>query len=977
MSESSHAHTDPWDLAAPASLAPPFRHEGVRIRVFWLRADAAKLRALVDARWSRRTGGAVAPEALGEGVAVSFTEVAAVRSLDPRCASLPPCPESEVAVWIPVRHEGAVRWTVPWIWVDEELALHLGRDLYGFDKWLGRVTFPRDARAAHRLDAQTSLGGPEARGATLEVVPTDRPVGALRSLRSLAALSGTDRPARWLRDGAAALDVSLLLRRELPAAQGTEALVEVLHAPLRGFNFRGGRLLTEGYALRAAGTRGWPLAEALGLRPEGNPVAAAFEARFDFDLDVPRRVWRSGLAAPRREKIAVLGGGVGALSAVWALTRDPSWRDRYEITVYQQGWKLGGKAASTRNPARGDRIEEHGLHVWFGFYHEAFAMLRAVYAELDRPASHPLARWEQAFAPSGLVELHDPAPGAPHGRWTLRFPPNGRTPGTGALGTPAAWVQALGRWALTAARMALLTADGERTPQAVATRAAVATAGALGRLLDGVVGPSVEGLREASPALAGRAEALRTALRDLARAWLTADVTRHRAWVPVDLALTALLGIARDDLLRRGFSAVDDEDLRAWLRRHGASRAALDAAPLRGAYVPGFAYEDGDVERPACAAGALLAALLRLLFAYEGAYQWRMTQGMGEAVVAPMYEALRRRGVRFAFFHRVDALHLSDDRARVGAITLGRQAVPKPEWSPLRDVGGVATWTHEPDWDALEDGERLRTRGAASLMSNLAPGPAEPVVLREGVDFDRVVLGIPLAVLPRIAGELIEALPAWRAMITHGRTCATVNAQVWLRIPTTALGWTSAARRGEQTLYGGWHDPVDTWAEMTHLGAAERWGADGPRSLHYFCGPWRESSDDADAQQRAFRECFARFLDAGAGGLWPATRGPAGFRWEILHDPEGRAGEARLDAQVVRVNLEPSDRYTLTPPGSTRHRLAPGASGLANLALCGDWTDNGVNLGCIEAAVASGLQASRAISAPSPRRSHVGRNSAM
>jgi hypothetical protein len=32
-----------------------------------------------------------------------------------------------------------------------------------------------------------------------------------------------------------------------------------------------------------------------------------------------------------RTKIAVIGGGVGAITTVYAMTRDPSWRERYDI----------------------------------------------------------------------------------------------------------------------------------------------------------------------------------------------------------------------------------------------------------------------------------------------------------------------------------------------------------------------------------------------------------------------------------------------------------------------------------------------------------------------------------------------------------------------------------------------------------------------------------------------------------------------
>ena len=64
-----------------------------------------------------------------------------------------------------------------------------------------------------------------------------------------------------------------------------------------------------------------------------------------------------------QKKIAILGGGVGAMSAAWALTEAPDWQSRYEITVYQMGWRLGGKGANSRNPEYAERIEEHGLHI--------------------------------------------------------------------------------------------------------------------------------------------------------------------------------------------------------------------------------------------------------------------------------------------------------------------------------------------------------------------------------------------------------------------------------------------------------------------------------------------------------------------------------------------------------------------------------------------------------------------------------------
>jgi NAD(P)-binding Rossmann-like domain len=104
-----------------------------------------------------------------------------------------------------------------------------------------------------------------------------------------------------------------------------------------------------------------------------------------------------------KKKIVIIGGGISGLAAAFGLTMPPNWQDQYEITVFQLGWRLGGKGASGRNPEAQQRIEEHGLHVWGGFYENAFRVMRACYTELNRPPTSPLATWDEAFKPSAMV----------------------------------------------------------------------------------------------------------------------------------------------------------------------------------------------------------------------------------------------------------------------------------------------------------------------------------------------------------------------------------------------------------------------------------------------------------------------------------------------------------------------------------------------------------------------------------------------
>ena len=148
-------------------------------------------------------------------------------------------------------------------------------------------------------------------------------------------------------------------------------------------------------------------------------------------------------AAPDRVKVAVLGGGCGGLAAAWGLSAMPALRERLDVTVYQLGWQLGGKGASGRAPhaagaaGRGRRIEEHGLHIWFGFYEHAFAMMRSAYAESGLAAGDDW--WRTGFEKCDSVCLYDQRDDATWARQTIQLPRRGgpdRGPPTGSRRPP-------------------------------------------------------------------------------------------------------------------------------------------------------------------------------------------------------------------------------------------------------------------------------------------------------------------------------------------------------------------------------------------------------------------------------------------------------------------------------------------------------------------------------------------------------------
>ena len=103
-----------------------------------------------------------------------------------------------------------------------------------------------------------------------------------------------------------------------------------------------------------------------------------------------------------------------------------------------------------------------------------------------------------------------------------------------------------------------------------------------------------------------------------------------------------------------------------------------------------------------------------------------------------------------------------------------------------------------------------------------------------------------------------------------------------------------------------------------------------------------------------------RFVEEQLDGLLPGVSRDGRFRWELLCGSTVASPEA-LSTQFVTANVDPSDRYVQSVAGSDRFRLRPDESGFDNLFLAGDWTDCGLNAGCIEAATISGLQAANAV----------------
>ena len=690
----------------------------------------------------------------------------------------------------------------------------------------------------------------------------------------------------------------------------------------------------------------------------------------------------SSTGSGERVKVAILGGGCGGLAAAWRLTSTPALRQRFDVTVYQLGWLLGGKGASGRMPhrlgggGRGQRIQEHGLHIWFGFYEHAFRMMREAYEESGLAAGDDW--WRVPFEKCDSVSLYDQRADGSWARQAIDLPPRGG-PGRGPPAEPRR--PPLGR---VLARTTKLLATGLRTEIGQARRrrgsadqltdstvgAAASTLDQIATEMDRVSSPVAlggedtrAGIRRGIGSLAERPAAhvpgavarlidrLCEQVRDL-RAELAGEEAsdRMRLWRDaLEIAAATLAGIVRDGVLLGGLTLLDEEDLREWLARHGASQEVLARSPiLRGLYDLTFAYRSGDKLRPSLAAGKGLQSLL-MMINYEGSFMWRMRAGMGDVVFAPLYLALAQRGVHFHFFSRITGLRLAPGRLEIGAIELVREATViagKARYDPVERIGDWWCWPAEPYSHQLSD--------AAPRVE----------LLRRGVDFDEVVLAIPVGAQREICSELAGTNPRFKQMLDRAQTVRTKAFQVWLTKPIDQLraGDSGQLRTANldppATAYA---EPFDTYCDMSHLLPSEGYGDDdGPKGVAYFCAVLPDTADERESEA-SVRAQALQYLKQQARTIWPGAFNDSGFDWSLLFDPLERTGSDRIEAQYFRANVALSDRYVTTPAGSVDSRLEPGASGFENLVLAGDWTHNDIDGGCVEAAVISGERAAQAL----------------
>jgi uncharacterized protein with NAD-binding domain and iron-sulfur cluster len=901
--------------AYPLVQDPPFTLDGTRTLLFALPAIRSRLEAMLS-----RTFGWAAPDLevqpIGSTVLLVLTDVVAARASDPNLGSFS---YREATFFVPiVGTRGGVPFTamhVPFIYPTEGLAVAAGREVYGLPKKPASIAFPTDPAffsGASDIDVRTLSsavfdGSPWQQRSIVSIHSDPQPLAVVLEDALLDAVDALFGPipggvTRLLKQDLVQLkQVADVAPGGLPARVLYRSITH-LTAPIGAItNVR----LADASKVRVAvaNLASEPIREVLGLAPSIVPsLVAGMTMDFRFEAG---ETWLERPVLPNvpvpRTRVLILGGGVAAMAAAHALTDTDLRRAKYDVRILSEGHYLGGKGANVRNPALGERMEEHGLHVIFGFYHNFLRLFRSVYAEAARPPTVEPTTFDEAFRPEWKVIFSD-GPDS----YEVTFP---RTPATYGAGPNTL---------------------SEQVEAAYSLVAALCTGGTLLNTIAGLCIPG-SGNKIAREIFSFAASLLKGVLEDV--------VSGDKTW---------------DDL--------DDLDFREWMKTH---RIALLPDPTWSAimqvpYDGVFAYEGPDQSKPVLSAGIAARGLLKLVTDYERAPYHVMTAGMGECVFMPLYEVLKARGVKFEMFTRIKEVRM--DSGRVDQIVLGRQATVtagRDAYDPVATVSGVRVWKRDPDLAQLSGPVPIAGKDPFSDAVHDQVGADE--ILTDGADFDWVICALPSNVTAHVLRN--HAAHPVLSRIEDIPTVATLHLQAWTKRDVRALGWQWAGHvlggfpQPLNSMLES-HELLtrETWGASGPKGLLY---ASGP-----FGGGWSTDSADpaarATAESAAVSEATAFTKEKLGFAFDDAPRVANGdLDLDIFHAPL-HPGDPMKD-QFVRGNIDRSSRYVLMKPGTQRARPRPDAPGLTNVRLAGDWTKNGTDIPCQEGAVRSGLLAAQSI----------------
>ena len=684
------------------------------------------------------------------------------------------------------------------------------------------------------------------------------------------------------------------------------------------------------------------------------------------------------------------------MASVYYLLDAHKWdKDTLDITVYQQGWRLGGKCASGRNMAQGARVEEHGIHFWFGAYHNAFRWIQDCYKRLEDLGYH--YNWQELLIPAptyiGFESL-----GNDWDMWKIQpfawpVPPGGELPLSERNGESSHYISEYVSAGLKLMMKQIVLENNKITHEPN-------TESNVFNLLKSKSKQHIElvleKLNEVSTHfeqassigqfhqsheivkdLLDKIEYLLNFIGEVFPDYLKEHQTLRRIFVVVDLGLTMLKGFIHDEVFSKGLDSINNIDFIQWLKKHGASEVTLTNTLVISYYDGSFAYRDGDKRFPSAEAGTTIKGILIALLTCDKSMFFKFRGSMAEIVFTPYYLLLKEFGVKFKFFHKVQNIGLSDDKKSITHIDIDKQVHLKSgnedDYDPLVDVKGIRCWPSEPKYDQLVEGDELKNKSNTenvNLESFWTAWNGEQIRLESGKDFDDVIFAIPIGSVPFLCTELLEASLKWRDMISHIETVPTQSLQLWTTRNAMDMGWPFK----DCGVYTTYTEPLDTWCRNPDLIPLEDWpDYNAPKDVYFFTGVLRDAGITPPPDFHEFPEMmnnrvygqFLEFLVNDMDTPFPRVKPSQGlndwFNWSLLYDTASQIGHNRLHTQYFRANVDPSERYVLSVENSSEKRLAADETDFENLYITGDWIRTPLNSGCFEAAMMAGIQTARAL----------------
>ncbi len=564
-----------------------------------------------------------------------------------------------------------------------------------------------------------------------------------------------------------------------------------------------------------------------------------------------------------KKKIAVLGGGISSLTSVWKLLEEEklqaieekkkvgkNWKTKHDITVYQMGWRLGGKGASGRNEDKNNRIEEHGLHLWFGFYDNAFKMIKDVYKEYSEiknwPGPHEKA-WRKAFKGYNQIVLTDyETKKRRWDKWKFKLPQNHWEPGEDTPDSFLFFVQEffdyirissvrklLGMkwWILLAfilfplpiyliALVVLLVMAkrkgfynfmgfDEETLKNKRKNEAKKKKKKYDKSHDKILQKHINPFK-------GVFIVLRWAI-----GFLLLFGNRSQILITLDFMLSVGIGLIKDKVFENGYESINDRDFKEWLGECGARRVTCNCGLIRGIYgliFGGFRHaaksNDSHDQQYTFEAGTALRGMLRMAMTYKGNAYYRMMGGMGDVIFAPIYIVLKKRGVKFKFFHKV--VNVVPKGNHIKSIKIEKQVNlvdPGKEYNPLikvktkvKGVGKMDCWPNQPLYKKIKEGKALKQRSIdlesyysdwqnVGTVNLKYEDSSIKTVLPVTNDFDLVIFGLSIGAIPFVARSIYKGRRTWTDMVDNIKPISTVAIQTWMTKKTEDLGWTPDDRK--------------------------------------------------------------------------------------------------------------------------------------------------------------------------------------